>query len=172
MANNSQAQNSRGRKLTCAELRAHLHYDPETGVFVRLRDGKVAGGPWRIRGLTYRKIWVLGYQHLAHRLAWLYVHGKWPDNEIDHRNGDGTDNRLKNLRDATRGQNSTNSPAQKHSKTGLRDVHFHPKAGKYRAQICKNLKITHLGYFETAEEAHRAYLAAAAVLHGEFVRVP
>lgn len=156
------------RPLSQEQLQAVLAYDPETGVFTR--NGKTAGGIHRPRNVTYRKISVHGHQYLAHRLAWLYVYGVWPSGEVDHINGDGTDNRISNLRDATRAQNATNAPAQKSNKLGLRGVHFHPGAGRYRAQICKNLKIRHLGYFDSPEEAHEAYLAAAREVHGEFVR--
>lgn len=154
--------------LDLARLKAELKYDPTTGDF--RRDGVIAGTSWAHRNTRYRKISIDGQQYLAHRLAWFYMHGLWPAHEIDHINGNGSDNRIANLRQATRGENSTNSPAQKSNKIGLRGVHFHRGAKRYRAQICKNLKITHLGYFDTAEDAHAAYLTAAHKLHGEFVR--
>jgi hypothetical protein len=159
---------SEHESLSQERLRTILVYNPETGEFTR--NGRIAGGSYRHRNLTYRRVWVAGHQYSAHRLAWLYFYGVWPSGEVDHINGDGTDNRIANLRDATRGQNATNALAQKSSKTGLRGVHYHPGAKKYRAQICKNLKITHLGYFDTPEAAHQAYLSAARTIHGEFVR--
>jgi len=171
MADQSKARNPSKRKpLSQAQLRAAVVYDPETGEFTR--NGKVAGSDCRCRALTYRKVCVRGYQYLAHRLAWLYVHGVWPVGEVDHINGIGTDNRIANLRDSTRGQNATNALAQSSNKVGLRGVHYHAGAKRYRAQICKDNKIRHLGYFDTPEEAHQAYLVAARELHGEFVRLP
>ena len=90
--------------------------------------------------------------------------------EIDHINGDKLDNRIGNLRLASRGQNATNATAQKSSRTGLRGVHYHRDAKRYRAQLSKNGKTTSLGYFDTPEQAHAAYLNAARKVHGPFVR--
>lgn len=154
--------------ITAERVREVLGYDPDTGRFAS------AGTVWRRKDRqtrAYLKIRVDGKQYLAHRLAWLFVHGRWPMPEIDHINGDGLDNRLCNLREATRAQNSTNALAQKSNQIGLRGVHFHPGAKRYRAQICKKNKTKHLGYFDTPEEAHAAYIAAAKILHGEFIRL-
>ena len=160
-------------ELTQEELKKKFIYNPTTGLFTKLSDpqGKV-GTIWQRndRISAYHKIGIKNYQFLAHRLAWLYMNGEWPKNEIDHIDGNGLNNRWSNLRHATRAQNSTNSPAQKSNKIGLRGVHFHKGAKKWRAQICKNLKITHLGYFDTPEQASVAYQKAARVFHGEFVR--
>lgn len=154
--------------LTADFVRERLIYYDETGEFLDRKTGRVMGCVWdRGRSTPYVKVGIGGRQYSAHRLAWFYVHGTWPAGEIDHINGDGRDNRIANLRDCSRAQNATNSLAQKSSKTGLRGVHYHPGARRYRAQICKNNKIHHLGYFDTPEEAHEAYLKAAHTLHGE-----
>jgi hypothetical protein len=159
------------KSLTANRLREVLRYLPELGEFRRRKTGEVAGGVWhRNRSTDYLKISVDGCQYFAHRLAWFYVNGEWPQGEVDHVNGNGLDNRISNLRDCARFQNATNSLAQKSSRSGLRGVHFHPGAKRYRAQICKNNKTRHLGYFDTPELAHEAYLKAAHELHGEFVR--
>ena len=96
--------------------------------------------------------------------------GSWPDVQIDHANGDRSDNRWANLRLATQRQNNANSRVRRNSKTGLRGVHLH-ETGLYRAYISKPGKsITHLGYFKTPEEAYAAYCQAAHETYGEFAR--
>lgn len=153
-------------------LKEVMQYDADTGVFTRKSDGKRQARLWTPpnRKLSYGVLSIDGKQYYSHRMAWLYTHGELPSCEIDHINGDGADNRIANLRVATRGQNATNALAQKSSKTKLRGVFLHKPSGRYRAQICKNLKTKSLGYFETKEAAHQAYLTAARQIHGEFVR--
>lgn len=159
--------------LTVERLREVVLYDAQSGQFRFIgHPERKCGTIWRrtSRRAAYLKIGIDRLQYSAHRLAWLYVHGVWPLTEIDHINGDGLDNRLANLREATPAQNRTNALAQKSNRLGLRGVHFHPAAKRYRAQICKNGKTRHIGYFDTPELAHAAYLKAAQELHGEFVR--
>jgi hypothetical protein len=99
--------------ITAERLRQLLHYDPERGVFTWL--SRPAERSWNTRfagtragtinGLGYVVIGILGRRYKAHRLAWLYVHGEWPGRELDHINCDKSDNRIANLRPATRSQN-------------------------------------------------------------------
>jgi len=120
--------------------------------------------------MGYRCIKVLGRLQLAHRLAWLYVHGVWPDHEIDHLNGIRSDNRLGNLRDVSR---TTNSENQRRATVGntstkllgatLDDSVYRRKP--FKAQIKVNGRSRHLGMFATAEEAHQAYVDAKRQLH-------
>jgi hypothetical protein len=161
-------------RLTAARLKELLNYDPETGVFTWASSphrndlvGKQAGG---VTERGYVKIRVDGTTHRAHRLAWLYVHGQWPQDRIDHINGDSTDNRISNLREAKQHENGQNRKASKSSAAGLLGV---SKAayGKWVAVICLHRKRYHLGSFDTPEEAHQAYLKAKAVMH-EFNPVP
>lgn len=159
-------------------IREVLSYDHQTGKFSRndkygSRDQPGSLHRYKNRNLVYQRIGIDGRQMFSHQLAWLFIHGEWPSGfEIDHINGDGLDNRACNLRRATRAENSTNAPAQKSNRVGLRGVHFHAEAKRYRAQITKSGKTKSLGYFDTPEEAHAAYLAAAKKIHGEFVRSP
>jgi len=104
----------------------------------------------------------------AHRLAWLLTHGEWPKDEVDHINGDRMDNRLSNLREATRSQNSMNIGARRTNKTGFKGVWAYK--GRFRSQIALDGKRTSLGTFDTAQEAYSAYCAAVVKLHGEFAR--
>lgn len=111
------------------ELRELLDYDPASGVFRwrhttrgYVQKGRVAG--------CYTKNWyvnicVRGRNYGAHRLAWLYVHGEWPPKFIDHVNGDLSDNRIANLRPATRAQNGANRKLESNSSSGLKGVSWH-----------------------------------------------
>jgi len=81
--------------ITQKELKKILHYNPNTGVFIRVRNGNIAGG---INQRGYSVIMVGGTQYPAHRLAWLYVYGSFKNKDIDHINGVRLDNRIINLR--------------------------------------------------------------------------
>jgi hypothetical protein len=146
--------------LTATRLREVLHYDADTGVFVRLTrkyptTGTVPKNPrcaYLCIGIDYRV-------YRAHRLAWLYVHGSWPDGQIDHINGDKLDNRIANLRVATASQNKQNMrKARSDSRSGLIGASWHTKSNKWRAAIQIDGKKKHLGYFDTPEEAHQVFM--------------
>lgn len=155
--------------LTADRARELLTYDPETGDFYwrqtmghRGKAGKIAGA---VRG-GYRIIGVEKLTYAAHRLAWLITFGSWPMAEIDHINGDPGDNRIANLRDVSRAENLQNQRvAQRRNKCGLLGVSFHKAREKWRAQIAINGKSQHLGYFDTPEEAHQAYVLKKRELH-------
>lgn len=156
--------------LTAERLRELLHYDPEKGVFTwlvrpgyRVHVGDVAGnmqtnGYWYIQ--IDRKL------HRAHRLAWLWLHGNWPTNQIDHINGIRDDNRICNLRDVTRSENMQNlRSARSDSKSGLAGVGWYSPKRRWTAKIMIDGKRHDLGRFITADFAHEAYCAAKARLH-------
>lgn len=155
-----------------AELKRHLKYDPQTGIFTRLttvgrsKEGSEAGTEFK----GYRMIGVLGKRYLAHRLAWLYVHGRFPANEIDHKNRIRSDNRIDNLREATHKQNCENMSAHSDSKYGMRGVFWHGATKTWMAQICSGGKQTRLGYYQTITEAKAAYQAAAEKLFTHFIQ--
>jgi hypothetical protein len=157
-------------ELTAERLRALVAYDPETGVFTWRTNGYnnvvLAGDP--VGGLDemgYLRAGIKGVKYRLHRLAWLYVYGKWPDNDIDHINGNRTDNRLANLRDVPRQLNVQNGQ-KKVGAAGLRGVT--PKGRRFLAQIQCNGRTVPLGRFDTAEEAHAAYVAAKRLYHPGF----
>ncbi len=106
-------------------------------------------------------------------LVWLYVYRRWPEAEIDHCNVNTLDNRVNNLREATRSQNKANRRVLKTNRTGLKGVEDTGRlsaAKRYRARIMVNGKTTNLGYFTTPELAHVAYAKAAVKYFGEFAR--
>lgn len=157
--------------LTVERLRAVLHYDHATGLFTRTlprngtRIGDIAGSPER-KG--YLRISIDGRRYKAHRLAWLYVHGQWPADQLDHRNGIRSDNRIDNLREADNVLNSANAAPSRNNTTGLKGV---SRLGKrFVAGIKDNYQRIHLGCYATAEEAAAAYDKAAVDLWGDFAR--
>jgi hypothetical protein len=160
-------------QTTQARVKECLDYDPETGAFRwkikpagRNKIGSVAGG---VSSSGYWCIALDGNRFGAHRLAWLYVHGVLPPADIDHINCDRLDNRLANLRLATRSENMRNSRGLP-SASGLKGAHWRAHRKPWRSSIRKDGKRLHLGCFATAEEAHAAYTKAATKLHGEFAR--
>ncbi len=160
--------------ITHERLLQVLHYDPLTGIWTALinrRRTRAGSHPAVLNTQGYIQLGVDGRIYLSHRLAWFYVHGVWID-EVDHRDLDKTNNRLANLRDATRSQNSANKPAQSNNKSGLKGVSWFPGSvsNPWRAAIGYEKKQIHLGLFSTKEEAHAAYVAAAERLYGEFGR--
>ena len=156
--------------LTVHRLRELLSYDPDAGLFSwqfsrgPIRLGMQAG---TVKDNGYVQIKVDGAFYRAHRLAWFYTHGEWPAHDIDHINGDRADNRLANLRCATRAENMQNArKARRNSKTGLLGASpSRGKGGGFRADIKVNGKQTVLGTFSSAQEAHEAYLTAKRVMH-------
>lgn len=156
-------------ELTAERLRELLHYDATTGEFTWVVScrGTKAGDRAGTDSSEGRRHIIIGYARFkAHRLAWLYVHGKWPNGLVDHTNGDPTDNRIDNLRESSMSENLQNQRrAHKHNKTGILGVSWRPTRNKFRARIVVNGKETNLGHFDTAEEAQSAYLDAKAKLH-------
>ncbi len=151
-------------------LRSWLDYDPDTGVFtwrVKRRGtaeiGTVAGCR---RDNGYRVISLYDRLYREHRLVWLYVHGVWPSDEIDHINGVRDDNRINNLREATRKQNSANR--RKLNGDLPKGVTKH--RGKFRAQIRIQGRVKHLGVYDTPEQAHAAYCEVAQKEFGAYHR--
>lgn len=169
-----------GTGLTATYLRSVLDYDAETGVFrwkwrADLSDwdnkriaGEIAGGSHDKNGRV--RIEIMGRAYYAHRLAWLYMTGEWPEGLIDHRDTDAGNNRWENLRPATRSQNTANSKARLGSRSGLKGVSWRKREKKWVARIMKDGKSQSLGYFDKPEDAHAVYAMAAAETFGEFAR--
>jgi hypothetical protein len=148
-----------------------LHYDPETGVFTwkitrqRSPEGKRAGNT---HYSGYRTIGIDGKYYAEHRLVWMWWHGEFPKLSIDHINGNKSDNRVSNLREASRSQNQHNQPMYKNNSTGYKGVSFCKTTGKWKATIGKSTNRFYLGVFNSPQEAAHAYNKAAIELHGEF----
>jgi len=116
--------------------------------------------------------WTVSFNNCCYlhcRLVWMYVYGKDPgDLEIDHIDGDRSNDRIENLRLATRQQQQWNVPVTKTNTSGVKGVSFYKRTGKWRAYIRVNNKHKSLGYFNTCEQAAEAYKQASLALHGEF----
>ena len=167
--------------ITQEYLKSRLDYNPDTGVFTwlprddadgakrwnRLFAGKVAGS---VTNEGYRYIWLLGKAHIAHRLAFIYMEGQLPPAHVDHCNNNRDDQRWCNLRHATHSENMMNRRKVKPGVTGYKGVCHHPyKASKnYQARIRHNGVLHSLGYHDTPEEAHSAYVKRANEIFGEF----
>lgn len=165
-------------------LQTYIQYDPSTGYFywasippkkgARTHPrtvGSRADYPHNERGKTYMMITVGdGKQYRAHRIAWLIVYGRWPEHHIDHINGDSTDNRIENLREATNTENCRASRRSVNNQSGYKGVYFCNYTKRWRASICVNGKTKKLGRFNTPAEAHEAYKTAAIKYFGEFAR--
>lgn len=155
-------------ELTTNELKEVLRYEPETGHFY-----------WRQRGVGRRRVdapagsiskdgYVVisfGYKaYKAHRLAWLYMHGKWPSGVIDHINGNPGDNRITNLRDTSQISNAQNRrKTSANNKSGV--IGVRQDGSRWRAQITAGGKTVQLGTFDTVEAAVEARAKAQSRIH-------
>ena len=157
--------------LTQAELKSKLRYCPDTGIFTRIKSSsgirRTVGG---VKSDGYFRLYTCGKSYYSHRLAWFYVYGKFPSNTIDHINGIKTDNRISNLREATRAENIWNIGKTSKNKSGFKGVSFNKSYNKWSAVCTVNNKTNHLGFFITPELASQAYQEFAKKHHGEFAR--
>lgn len=154
-------------------LNSILYYEVETGVLrwkVRTDSpdwwniryaGKIAGSA---DGKGYLKVRLSGKNHYAHRIIWKMVTGYDPSDQIDHIDGDGSNNRISNLRVVSALENSKNSKMRKHNTSGTSGVCWYKKARKWTASIKKNKKRIHLGLFADKEDAIKVRKAAEIAL--------
>lgn len=146
-------------------LKQILDYDPETGLFV----WKIAKGPVKDRigtvagcvhenhsGKKYIRIHIDGKMYRAHRLAWLYMTGSDPLDQIDHEDGNGENNRLSNLCEATNLSNAKNRRLRSDNSSGVTGVRFDKRKRKFIATIKDTEKIKYIGQYDTLEQAAQA----------------
>lgn len=157
-------------KLTQARLKDVIDYDPITGAITwsirscnRWPDiGRVAG-TLSVEG--YRVITLGGVMFKAHHLAWLHTTGELPVDQIDHIDGNRDNNSIKNLRECSHAENHQNRKDPERRHPGLRGAYRYGVSGRWRSVIVVDRSSRHLGYFNTPEDAHQAYLTAKAQLH-------
>jgi hypothetical protein len=161
--------------LTASRLKDLIHYNPGTGIFtwkvIKSRSaniGSVAGG---VNFKGYITIGIDGKRYTAHRLAFLFMNGEFPSDEVDHANGIRIDNRWSNLREATGSENQQNHKINCNNTSGYLGVCKFTGTNRWLAQIAVNGRNKYLGLFDTPKAAHAAYLAAKAKLH-KFQPVP
>jgi len=156
-------------ELTQAYLKEVLYYNQENGNFHWRNPAGTKTKPWAKAGAIeskgYISINLKKRFYKAHRLAWLYVHGSMPKNEIDHINHNVADNSIANLRDVTRGQNVENTRVHKDNVSGFKGVTFDKRRNNYFARIMHNKVCHHLGSYSSPELAAEAYKEAAKKLH-------
>ena len=151
--------------------RALFAYSAETGEIFRTKNR--GGNTTSVRAGTvspsgYRKVMFMGRLYREHRLAWWLHYGRWPDGDLDHINGVRDDNRIANLREATRSQNMGNTPKRRTNKAGAKGVV--QVGNRYGAWITTNGKSEYLGLFATVEEASARYKGAAQERFKEFAK--
>ena len=162
-----------------ADIPARIHYCPDTGAMtwkpktgdgraVRYWNNRYAGRPvGHVTRDGYIKVHVPGRSLQGHRLAWFLHYGQWPSGIIDHADGNGTNNAISNLRDASHAQNCHNRTTASGSLKGVRRV----PSGKWTASIVVNKRRVHLGTFNSPDEARAAYASAATANFGPFAKV-
>lgn len=164
-------------EVTGTTLEIFFSYNPEDGLFThKTWRGPRGGGPGSIAGSKMLEGYILiglpgGGKVLAHRLAWLWMHGKWPTLEIDHINGDRTDNRIANLREATRTQQAWNGGRRRNNKSGRVGVFFDKWRGQW-VSVMQSGKTSHRKRFDTLEAAIEDRAGAERRIAGEFAPTP
>lgn len=151
--------------ISHCELISTIKYNPLTGTFTD-NKGKVRGTYDKSNGYCHTII--RGRKYYLHRLAWFYVHGVWPDFDVDHKNRNRTDNRIGNLREATETQNQGNKKLHKNNTSGCKGVRWVASRNRFRVTIWMNGKYNNVGSFKTIEEAAKAYDEAAIKYFGEY----
>lgn len=146
--------------ISADEFRSRFVYEPSSGVFTRriaCRTSPAGSAVGSIlkdsSGNTYLTIWINGRNVAAHRLAWLYMTGSFPELTIDHINGDGTDNRWENLRCVSKLENNRNKRLFRKNKSGVCGVAFHKRDRKWMASIRVDRRLIHLGTFVNKDDA-------------------
>jgi HNH endonuclease/AP2 domain len=158
--------------ITQKELKELLEYNPDTGIFTwnkkpnrRILVNSIAG----FKSLGYISIRLLGRIYRAHRLAWLYMTGSWPQKEyIDHINGIKDDNRFCNLREATNSENCFNSAKRPLNTSGYKGVSYDKSRNKWSVRATINTKKYFIGRYESAEMAYEIYKKFVCKKHGEY----
>lgn len=161
------------QKISISTLNEWLVYDSETGCLKWKKRKSPSANAGDIVGCKNSR----GYIHFridkisltCHRTAWAMYYGEWPELFIDHINGDRSDNKISNLRLASRSENNRNAAIRKDNKTGMKGVRFCLRDKKYIAHIRINGKSICLGYFDSAIQAQGAYAEKAKEIHGEFL---
>lgn len=159
--------------ITGSLLEDHFRVNPATGeVWYQTRWGNwLEAGNQTWNGYGVVTYYACRIKIRIHHLVWCWVHGRWPTGELDHTNGDRSDNRIENLREVTVSQNRTNKRIQTNNKSGLKWVYLCSQTGRWRAEVSPMKALggkKHRSLHSTREEAYQAACAAAQRLHGAF----
>ena len=171
---------------TAAYVRQALDYNPGTGIFTwlvrplehfpdarawRIWNTRYAGRETGCNSHGYRVLVIENRHYPAHRVAWLWMTGSWPKEQIDHKNGVRSDNRFSNLREATSAENHQNRSIISNNTSGILGVSWNTRECMWAAQIHVEGKVKFLGYYSEREDAKARYLSEKANLH-QFQPVP
>lgn len=155
-------------------LRKYLHYDPESGdlTWIKSSSRRVAPGRKvaRYNSNGYSRLRFQGCELMAHRVAFALYHGRWPTNQIDHIDGNPSNNRISNLREATHAENARNRKVQSSNVSGVSGVRWLKATRKWRAQIGGTKNRKHLGLFDNLADAAEARRQAEQAYYGDFAR--
>lgn len=158
-------------QLTQKYLKSLLEYNPETGAFIRIKRTSNSVSIGDLAGTLsygYISISINNKKYQAHRLAWLYMTGAFPQSQIDHRDQNKSNNVWSNLRECTHLQNMTNRNEQKNNTSGYKGVSWCKRIKKWRVCLSFNGRYKHLGYFDDKHSAAAIYNKKALELHGDF----
>ena len=156
--------------MSYLKLKGELNYNPETGSlwWKKSCSGRKMDKPaGTIRKDGYTQVRFKGKSYYAHVVIFMIMEGYRP-RQVDHINGDRSDNRWCNLREACPRTNGYNSRVAKDNNSGYKGVDFRKDSGKWRARISTTFGRLEVGYFDSPEEAHKAYKEAADKYHGDF----
>lgn len=172
--------------ITAENIRTFVDYDSVTGRFTwktrEIRPGmKLTDEGWNTRFAGklvaerrhrhgHLQIGLFCKNYIAHRIAWMWFYGVKPERDLDHKNGDPSDNRISNLRLATTSQNLMNSKTRTDNTSGVKGVSWSRKSKKWYAYIVVDQKMRALGLYDEIDDAITARKRAETELHGEFAR--
>ena len=161
------ASSEEATMISIETLREKYSYNPETGEIRNRKLGFAIRNRKKNRNTYYQYLKIGNSIAYAHRAAWAMHYGEWPKGQIDHRDGDGMNNRIDNLRDATHSQNQRNQRLHAKNKSGVRGVSLHSRTKRWQASIGVGGKRLFIGRFRTVEAAAAARKEAELKYWGE-----
>lgn len=160
--------------LSLDNLKNDLLYNNETGIFTRncvMTGSSIGAVCGSLKPSGYVVISIKTKLYRAHRLAWFYCHGRWPNGDVDHINGNRSDNRIENLRESSRSENLCNSRVRKDNTSGARGVHFNRVNKNYSVIVLMAGVVFSKHGIKTFNEAECLANEKRLSMHGEFVRL-
>lgn len=161
--------------ITIERIREMFDYDPSSGSLLWRkhsrrpdRIGKEAGASYG--SSAHRRVTVDGKRYMKSWIVWAHYYGEFPSRTPDHEDNNSANDRIGNLRLATKAQNAMNSKIRSDSSTGLKGVSYIKRTGHFYASIYVSGRTINLGRYMSKLEAHAAYIAAAEKYFGEFAR--